>query len=137
MIGLGYSPDQIILYGESLGSGINAEISQRRKVKALIIDSGFTSLIEVGKEKIPIFCLYPKFLLPPPSMLVRQSLHDLPCLIIHAQQDEIIPFHHAIELHKADPNSTLIVLPSSSHNFVIPEDTVTVNSALKKFFASL
>lgn len=137
LIGLGYSPDQIILYGESVGSGINAEISTRRKVKAIIIDSGFTSLQEIAREKCPIFCLYPNFLMPRPSMEVRQSLRELPCLIIHAKDDEIIPYHHALQLHEADPHSTLISLPKSSHNFVTAQDAITEEVALKKFFAGL
>jgi pimeloyl-ACP methyl ester carboxylesterase len=135
---MGYAPDQIVLYGESIGSGINAEILNRqRKAKALIIDSGFTSLEEVGKEKCPIFRLYPSCLLPTPSMKVRDSMNGLPCLLIHGEQDVTIPCHHAWELQKADSHSTLVLLPHSPHSGVSSEDTSTVQAALRKFFVAL
>jgi pimeloyl-ACP methyl ester carboxylesterase len=70
-------------------------------------------------------------------MKVRESLHDLPCLIIHGTDDEIIPYHHALELHKADAQSTLISLPKSSHNFVTAQDAVSIEAALKEFFRGL
>jgi fermentation-respiration switch protein FrsA (DUF1100 family) len=131
------SPNQIVLYGESLGCGINAEISERRKVKGVILDSGFTSLEEIAKERCPIFLLYPEFLLPPSSMDVRRSVRDLPCLIIHGEKDDTIPYHHSEELHKEATHSTLLSLPNSSHNVIAPLDAASVESALKQFFAEI
>jgi uncharacterized protein len=137
LVEMGYPPDQIVLYGESVGVGVNADIAARRKVKGLIIDSGFTSLEEVAKEKCPIFRLYPSWLLPAPSMEVQKSLNGLPCLIIHGEGDETIPYHYALDLHKADEHSTLITLPKSSHNFVSGDDAKKVQDALAKFFKTL
>lgn len=137
LIGLGYSPDQIILYGESLGAGINADICAQRKVKAVIVDSGFTSLEEIARERCPLFCFYPQFLMPPPSMNVRDSLKGRPSLIIHGRNDDIIPYHHALDLHKVSPESTLISLPQSSHNFVNAQDAITVIGGIKKFVSDL
>jgi Hydrolases of the alpha/beta superfamily len=137
LISLGYKPNQVVLYGESLGAGINSEISQNRKVKAVIVDSGFTSLHEVAREKIPIFHLYPSFLLPPQAMKLKDSLKDIPCLIIHGQKDFVIPYHNGVDLAAAAPKSKFISLPNSEHNFVTDEDTNTVQAALKEFFERL
>ncbi|HEY9774224.1 MAG TPA: alpha/beta hydrolase [Planktothrix sp.] len=137
LIHQGYKPEQIILYGESLGTGVNAEIMKLHKVKAVIIDSGFTSLECVAKEKMPIFRLYPSFLLPPPTMLVRDQLGDTPCLIIHGKSDEIIPYHNAEDLHAADKNSTLITLSKSSHNYIDSADATLIQAALREFLAKL
>lgn len=46
---LGYK--DIVVYGESIGAGVAAEVAQRRKVKAMILDSSFTSLQDIAKEK--------------------------------------------------------------------------------------
>lgn len=137
LIGRGYTANQIVLYGESLGAGINADICEKRIVKAVIVDSGFTSLHEIAKERCPIFYLYPEILMPPRSMNVRDSLNKVPSLIIHGEQDETIPYHHATDLHKASADSTLLTLPNGSHNFVNMQDSTIVESALKQFFDNL
>lgn len=135
--GLGYKPEQIVLYGESVGSGINAEISAKRKVAGVITDSGFTELNEIAKEKCPIFYLYPDSLLPPASMKVKESLADMPSLIIHSKEDETIPFHHALDLQKAAKHSTLLELSKSTHNSTDKKDSKKIDAALSEFFTEL
>ncbi|MGH9550748.1 MAG: alpha/beta hydrolase, partial [Terriglobales bacterium] len=75
LTGLGYSQDQIVLYGESVGSGVSAELAKQRKVRAIIVDEGFTSLPEIARERFPIFRFYPDFLLPVACMNVREAIH--------------------------------------------------------------
>lgn len=137
LVSMGCEPNQIVLYGESLGAGVNSEISQNRKVRAVIVDSGFTSLHEVAKEKIPIFHLYPSFLLPPQAMRLKESLKDLDCLIIHAEKDLVIPYHNGVDLAAAAPKSKFVSLAGSEHNFVTEEDEAKVQTALKEFFETL
>lgn len=40
------SPDNIVLYGESLGCGVNGQISNLRPVAGIIMQSGWASLLE-------------------------------------------------------------------------------------------
>lgn len=129
---LGYP--NIILYGESIGSGIAAEVANRRSAKALILDSAFTSLQEIAKEKILIFRLYPEFLMPKPIMIVKET-RNLPVLILHGGADAMIPFHHAEELHAAIPNSTLVKLPHSSHNDFA--DAALMTDSIQQFLAKI
>lgn len=137
LIDMGYKPNQVILYGESLGAGVNSEISRNRHVKAVIVDSGFTSLEDVAKEKIPIFRLYPSSLLPPQSMKLKESLKEIPCLIIHGAKDFTIPYHNGVELAAAAPKSKFVTLTNSEHNYVTDEDANTAQAALKEFFEKL
>lgn len=134
---LGYKTDQIVLYGESVGSGINAEISTERKSAGVITDSGFTSLNEIAKEKCFIFYLYPESLLPPNSMKVKESLAEIPCLIIHSKEDETIPYHHALDLQKTAKHATLVELSNSTHNSTDETDSKRVEEAFKQFFSEL
>ena len=56
---LNYRPDQIILYGFSLGSGPACYLAQRYPVAALIIEGGFTSTFRVvtASKSCPGMCL--------------------------------------------------------------------------------
>src|SRR5207248_494695 len=109
----GYSAERIVLYGESLGGGLNAEILAKRKARAVITDSTFTDLLSAGRERIPVFWLYPPFLLPSVRLNVRYSISSLPALIIHGKKDINIPVHNAYDIHAAAPNSKLVVLANS------------------------
>ncbi len=43
----------IVIYGESLGTGIATEISQNKNFGGIILESPFTSMIDAGKDKYP------------------------------------------------------------------------------------
>ena len=47
------SEKDIIIYGESLGTGIATQIAQNKKFAGIILESPFTSMIAVGKDKYP------------------------------------------------------------------------------------
>ncbi len=60
--------NRIILYGESLGGAVSVELATRRKAKALILQSTFTSLYEIALEKLPMLIIYPPVLFPYPEL---------------------------------------------------------------------
>jgi uncharacterized protein len=60
----GYKPEDIIVYGESLGAAVSACLAERCKTGGLIIQSGFSSLYSIAVEAIPVFAIYPRFLFP-------------------------------------------------------------------------
>ena len=49
----GIKKNNIILYGESLGTGIVTEIAQNENFAGIILESPFTSMIAAGKDKYP------------------------------------------------------------------------------------
>ncbi len=56
---LHYKPDQIILYGESIGSGVAIQIAKQRPVDGIVLQSGFSSLLAAGREHVWFLNLYP------------------------------------------------------------------------------
>ena len=85
------SDDQIIIYGESLGTAISVEIAQNKKFAGIILESPFTSMVDAGKH-------YYFYL--PVSLLLKdryQTLDKLknikiPILVMHGKKDKIVPF---------------------------------------------
>jgi len=46
----GVEDKQIIIYGESLGTGVSAEVAQNKNFAGIILESPFTSMVDAGKH---------------------------------------------------------------------------------------
>ncbi len=87
----GITEENIIIYGESLGTGVATEIAQNKNFAGIILESPFTSMIDAGKDKYPY--------LPVRLMLKDKYESDKkikniksPVLIMHGKIDNIVPF---------------------------------------------
>ena len=88
---MGLSEKDIILYGESLGTGIATEIAQNKKFAGLILETPFTSMIDAAKNVYPYI---------PVGFLLKDRYENdkkikninIPLLVMHGEKDQIIPF---------------------------------------------
>ena len=90
---LNFAPEQIVLYGRSLGSGPSCWLAERYPVNRLILDGAFTSTYRV----ITRIKLFPvdKF-----DNLSRLKHINCPILSIHGKKDRTVPFEHAMKSWK-------------------------------------
>jgi fermentation-respiration switch protein FrsA (DUF1100 family) len=90
----------IIPFGRSLGAAVAIEVSLKREIRSLIIESAFTSIKEVARS---MAFFYPiSFFLPAHyHNLEKIGTVIVPKLIIHGKEDEIIPFSMGQRLFKA------------------------------------
>ena len=97
---LGFPADRIVLFGESLGGGVAAQLATKQRPAALVLASTFTSVPDMGADLYPLL---------PIRLLARiryDSLARLPALacpllVIHSRNDDIIPFAHGRRLFEA------------------------------------
>ena len=91
LIKQGVFEENIIIYGESLGTGVTTEIAQNRNFAGIILESPFTSMVAAGKSKYPIF---PIRLLLKDRYESDKKIKNIksPVLIMHGEQDNIVPF---------------------------------------------
>lgn len=132
-------PERIVLYGESIGGGPSCYLLAHHKVKALILDSTFTSLMGIARKKVSYFYVYPDFLAPNPSFDNRSVImgEHPPLLIVHGQKDDLIPSSEAVDnFRNASEPKQLLLLPQSDHNDK-GKDFGTYADGLKKFLQSL
>lgn len=132
------APEKIVLYGESIGGGPTCHMMAHHKVKGVILDSTFTSLMRVARKKVPYFNVYPDFLPPSPSFDNRTAImaQHPPLLIIHGEKDEVIPSSEAQDnFRAASEPKQLLLLPDSSHNDK-GKNFITYVAGLKKFLHS-
>lgn len=85
---LNFAPEQIVLYGYSLGSGPSCWLADRYPVNRLILEGAFTSTFRV-MTRIKLF--------PGDQFdnFSRLKNIDCPILLIHGIKDRIVPFWHA------------------------------------------
>ncbi len=88
--GLGVPERAIVLYGESLGSGVAVRLASERPVGAVILDAPYTSLPDVGKLMYPIMPVRTFMLDRFESKTFITSVHA-PILILHGTNDAVVP----------------------------------------------
>ena len=87
----GVKEKNIILYGESLGTGVAVEIAQNKKYAGVILESPFTSMVDLGKKYYPFFPV--RFLLKDKFESYKKIVNiSVPILIVHGQVDKIVPY---------------------------------------------
>jgi hypothetical protein len=89
--------DRIVAYGRSVGGGAAADLSQDRPVRALALQSTFSSVAAMARQ-----ALLPGFLVRD-AFDNRRAVADFqgPVLLMHGVQDEVIPYEHALSLASA------------------------------------
>ena len=87
----GVEEKNIIIYGESLGTGVATHLSQNKNFGGLILETPFTSMIDAAKIFYPYI---------PVSLLLKDKFENknkiknvtFPVLIMHGEMDQIVPF---------------------------------------------
>ena len=87
----GVNENNIIIYGESLGTGVATEIAQNKNFAGIILESPFTSMIDAGKNKYPYL---PVRLLLKDKYESNKKIKNIksPILIMHGKVDTLVPF---------------------------------------------
>ena len=88
----GVETKNIILYGESLGTGVAVEIAQNNKFNSIILESPYTSMEKTAKIYYPYLPV--KFLLKDKYESEKKIKNiKTPILIMHGKKDNIVPFN--------------------------------------------
>lgn len=114
----GVHPEQVIIYGESLGAAVATHVSTVRTASGIILQSGFASLRRIAVESFPFLKVYPDSLFPRPtldSLTILTRPHP-PVLFIHGDLDQVIPVHHTVDMYAAAVGKkTFLRLPQTGH----------------------
>ncbi|MGE3065805.1 MAG: alpha/beta hydrolase [Hyphomicrobiaceae bacterium] len=111
----GVLPKDIVVYGESLGSGVAIQLAGARPVGALILDAPYTSIVDVALLSYPY--------LPVRPLLVDRYESDrhiekvsVPVLILHGERDSVIPVRMGKALYDLTRGEKKLVLfPDGGH----------------------
>jgi len=131
---LGLSEEDIIIYGESLGTGIATEIAQNNNFAGLVLETPFTSMIEAAKNFYPYI---------PVGLLLKDKYKNnikikninIPVLVMHGEADQIVPFWMGKKIYEiANQPKYSYFTKYDDHMMEFDENLVL---ALKTFIKSL
>lgn len=111
----GIELNRIIIYGHSLGGSVASWLGSQHPSAALVIDSSFTSVADVGAA---VYRYLPVRLLSRFQYNTRENLQKVrsPVLIIHSREDELIPYSHGLELFRSAPDPKAFLEITGDHN---------------------
>lgn len=111
---LGVDPSNIVLHGRSLGGGVAVALASEVQPRAVILECTFASVREVAQSRYPI---YPVRLLlrHPFDSEARAPGVQAPVLLVHGDQDQVVPVEHGRRLAEAFPDATYIEVPGEGH----------------------
>jgi uncharacterized protein len=120
------APQEIVIFGRSLGGAIAAELASRTWPAALIIESAFTSVPNMAARLYPWL---PVRWLSRYRYDTRKALEAITCpvLIIHSREDDIIPYAEGEQLfvHAREPKRFLELLGGHGNGFLVSREVYT------------
>ena len=112
------APEKLVLYGQSLGTAVAVDVATRRKIGALILESGFSSASSLAASALPW--------LPPVLHSLARNRFDsaekvkrvqVPVLVTHGNPDPVIPIDEGRALYAAaNEPKNFLVFHGAGHN---------------------
>jgi len=130
------APEKIVLYGESLGSGIAVQMATEFPAAAMVLETPFTSTGNLAAEIYPFI---------PARLLVKDrydnikkisKIKEMPLLILHGTEDGVVPFRHGEKMFAAanDPKEFAAVEGANHNNlFDFPETAQKLFGFLQRY----
>ncbi len=130
----GINEEKIILYGESLGTAVAIEIAQNKKFAGIVLESPFTSMLEMGKKYYSFF---------PVSLLLKdryESINkikniNIPILVMHGKKDRIVPFEMGNKIYDSANSPKFYYFPEYDDHMI--DYNKLLIEKLKSFIESL
>lgn len=128
----GVPVDRIVLYGESIGSGIATQLATEYDAGALILEAPLDSAVSVGRRIYPFLpvglLMFDRF-----DNIERIDGIDMPLLVMHGTADQVVPYEFGKRLFDAarEPK-TMITVEGGRH-----ENHYEYTYVVKRIFAFL
>lgn len=115
LVASGVPADDIVVYGESIGTGVAVQVAAQRRVAGVILDAPYTSIVDVAALAYPYLPVRP-FLLDRYETMTHLPRVTAPMLVIHGERDTIIPvaMGRAVAAAAKGP-ARLVTFPLAGH----------------------
>ncbi len=133
----GFDSRDIVLFGRSLGGAVAVFLaSEIEGFKGVIVDSSFESIRAMSYAKLGFN--YPQALISNRFESVKRIKNiKAPKLIIHSENDGLIPFYHGKKLFDEAPAPKRFLKIHGFHNTYFSESKEIYIAAIKDFLKSL
>ena len=128
-------PSDIIIFGRSLGGAIAIDMSTRVTPAKVILESTFTSTLDMTRKLFPLFSV---------GFLIKNKYFSLkkvpniqsPVLVIHSPEDKLVPFEHGKMLYNKLVSGKCFLKINGNHNEGFLETGEKYIEGLRKFIFS-
>lgn len=127
-----YEPSRLVLWGESLGSGVAVALAAERPVGKIVLEAPFTSAADIAASVYPFV---------PVRLLMKDQFRSderigrvsAPVLIMHGERDNVVPFRFGERLHSlVRSDKRFVRFPEGGHEGL---DAHGALAEVKKFIA--
>lgn len=98
----GVAPNRLVLYGESLGSGVAVALAVEHDIAAVVLEAPFTSVAEVAQSHFR-YVPASRMVIDRFDSLSRIGRLEAPLLVLHGERDRIVPVRFGRALLAAAP----------------------------------
>jgi uncharacterized protein len=110
----GHGP--VVLWGQSLGTGVAARMASEGRADTLILQSPYTSVADVAARRYPIFPVHLLMRDPFDTLSVVGRI-EMPVLIVSGTADPVVPFDMAQTLaSRLGRRATFVPIPGGGHD---------------------
>ena len=119
----GIGPHQVVLYGESIGSGVAVQMAlEHPEARGLVLQAPYTSLPDIARKT---------YFFIPVDLLMKDKFENLkkipqikiPLLVMNGTDDKVVPPAHGKKLYEAaNEPKKIITLEDYGHNDLPIED---------------
>lgn len=113
---VGVPASDILIYGESIGSGVGVQVAAEKDVGGIILDAPYTSIVDVAELHYPYL---------PARLLMRDRYETLekhlpkvraPVFVIHGERDGTIPVAMGRKIAAGAPmGGEIVTFPEAGH----------------------
>ena len=130
----GVDKKNLILYGESLGTGVATHLAQNKNYAGVILETPFTSMVDAAKNFYPYV---------PINLLLKDKFENFkkvknintPILVMHGEVDQIVPFSMGKKIYEVANNPKYSYFTKYDDHMMEYDENLVL--ALKSFFNSL
>ena len=126
---------RIVIFGRSLGGAVAAQLAATNAAGALIVESSFTSAADMAAELYPFLPVRLLLRLDFP-VVEHVAAVNMPVLVVHARDDEIIPFAMGEQLFAAAPEPKSFLALDGDHNTAFLYDKERYVEGLRRFLSA-
>jgi uncharacterized protein len=113
----GFKPKDLIILGESIGSGVAVQMALETPPAYMVLESAFTSIVDVMKYRhpdLPVETMFDDNKFDNLDKMARVKTH---ILFVHGEKDSLIPIRFAEKLFEAaNAPKEFMTIKGSDHN---------------------
>jgi fermentation-respiration switch protein FrsA (DUF1100 family) len=119
-------PEDIIIFGRSLGGTIAARLASKVEARALVVESAFTSYVDIGKEYYPYMPVRWFARFDYKTIDYIRNVH-CPVMLIYSRNDGVVPYKFGLELYEAanEPKEFIEIFGGHNDCFIVSGEIYT------------